>query len=132
MRIHKTLNISLWFAQGLMAFIFLMAGTMKATQPIEQLSLSMSWVKDFSTGMVRFIGLSEILGAIGLLLPSLLRIKPILTPIAALGLIIVMIAAFVYHILNAEYALLGVNIFLGAIAGFIVWGRYKQIPIQEK
>ena len=47
-------------------------------------------------------------------------------------LIIVMIAAFVYHILNAEYALLGVNIFLGAIAGFIVWGRYKQIPIQEK
>jgi hypothetical protein len=109
-----------------------MAGTMKATQPIEQLSLSMSWVKDFSTGMVRFIGLSEILGAIGLLLPSLLRIKPILTPIAALGLIIVMIAAFVYHILNAEYALLGVNIFLGAIAGFIVWGRYKQIPIQEK
>lgn len=129
---NKTLNISLWVAQGILAAIFLMAGSMKATQPIETLAGSMSWVNNFQSSMVRFIGTMEILGAIGLLLPSILRIKPILTPIAALGIILIMVFAFIYHVIHAEYPLLGVNIFLGAIAGFIAWGRYKKAPIQPK
>ncbi len=78
---NKTLNIALWVAQVLLAAMFLMAGIMKATQPIEELSQSMTWVNDFSAGMVRFIGISELLGGIGLLLPALLRIKPIFTPL---------------------------------------------------
>lgn len=127
-----TLNIALWVAQVLLAAMFLMAGIMKATQPIEELSQSMTWVNDFSAGMVRFIGISELLGGIGLLLPALLRIKPIFTPLAALGLFIIMVLAFIYHISNAEYQALGINLILGAIAVFIAWGRYKKAPIQPK
>ena len=129
---NKTLNIALWVAQVLLAAMFLMAGIMKATQPIEEPSQSMTWVNDFSAGMVRFIGISELLGGIGLLLPALLRIKPIFTPLAALGLFIIMVLAFIYHISNAEYQALGINLILGAIAVFIAWGRYKKAPIQPK
>lgn len=82
--------------------------------------------------MVRFIGISELLGGIGLLFPSILRIKPILTPLAALGLFIVMVLALAYHIYKGENNLLGINLILGAIALFIGWGRYKKVPIQPK
>lgn len=129
---NKTLNIALWVAQVILAAIFLLTGTMKVTQPIEELSQSMTWVNDFSAGMVGFIGISELLGGIGLLLPALLRIKTILTPLAALGLFIIMVLAFIYHISNAEYQALGINLILGAIAVFIAWGRYKKVPIQPK
>jgi uncharacterized membrane protein YphA (DoxX/SURF4 family) len=128
----KALHISLWIAQVILAAMFLMAGVMKSTQPIEQLGASMSWVNDFSAGMVRFIGISELLGGIGLLLPALLRIKPVLTPLAALGLFTVMVFALVYHITKGEYESLGMNVILGAIAFFIAWGRYKKVPIAEK
>ena len=128
----KALHISLWIAQVILAAVFLMAGVMKSTQPIEQLGASMSWVNDFSAGMVRFIGISELLGGIGLLLPALLRIKPVLTPLAALGLFTVMVFALVYHITKGEYESLGMNVILGAIAFFIAWGRYKKVPIAEK
>lgn len=83
---NKTLNIALWVAQALLAAMFLMAGAMKSTQPIEELGKSMPWVNDFSVVFVRFIGISELLGGIGLLLPAFLRIKPFFTPLAALGL----------------------------------------------
>lgn len=103
---------------------------MKSTQPIEELGKSMTWVNDFSVSLVRFIGVSELLGGIGLLLPALLRIKPIFTPLAALGLFIIMVFAFVYHITKGEYEVLGINVILGALALFIAWGRYKKVPIQ--
>ena len=128
----KALHISLWVAQVILAAMFIMAGAMKSTQPIEQLGASMSWVNNFSAGMVRFIGISELLGGIGLLLPSLLRIKPVLTPLAALGLFTVMVFALVYHITKGEYESLGINVILGSIAFFIAWGRYKKAPIEEK
>lgn len=129
---NKTLNITLWVAQVILAAMFLMAGIMKSTQPIEELGKSLPWVNDFSLGLVRFIGISELLGGIGLLLPALLRIKPIFTPLAALGLFSIMVFAFVYHITKGQYQVLGFNLILGAIALFIAWGRYKKVPIQPK
>lgn len=129
---NKTLNIALWVAQVLLAAMFLMAGIMKATQPIEQLGTSLPWVNDVSSGLVRFIGISELLGGIGLLLPALLRIKPMLTPLAALGIFTIMVFAFVYHITKGEYEALGFNVILAAIAFFIAWGRYKEVPVQPK
>ena len=128
----KALNISLWIAQVVLAGMFVMAGTMKSTQPYEQLAAAMPWTNDFSVGMVRFIGISELLGGIGLLLPTLLRIKPILTPLAALGIFIIMVFAFIYHIVKGEYEALGINVILAAIAFFISWGRYKKVPVQPK
>ncbi len=125
----KALNISLWIAQIILGSMFIMAGVMKSTQPIEALSASLPWVNEFSAGWVRFIGITELAGGIGVLLPSLLRIKPVLTPAAAVGLALVMLLAFGYHILKAEYSVSGINILLGAVALFIAWGRYKKAPI---
>ena len=128
----KAVNISLWIAQAILAIMFIMAGVMKSTQPIEQLGTSLPWVNDVSSGLVRFIGISELLGGIGLLLPALLRIKPMLTPLAALGIFTIMVFAFVYHITKGEYEALGFNVILAAIAFFIAWGRYKEVPVQPK
>lgn len=129
---NKGLNISLWVAQATLATMFLMAGVMKSTTPIAELGQSLPWVNDVSEGLVRFIGISELLGGIGLLLPALLRIKPIFTPLAAFGLFVVMVLAFGYHIMKGEYQALGFNAILAAIALFIAWGRYKKVPIAAK
>jgi len=128
----KALNISLWIAQGLLAAMFLMAGAMKSTQPIEQLATSLPWVKEASTSLVRFIGISEFLGAVGLILPSLLRIQPKLTVYAAIGILTVMTFALVFHISRGETSVIGINIIIGLIAGFVAWGRTKKVPIQPK
>ncbi|CAI8396495.1 MAG: Uncharacterised protein [Cryomorphaceae bacterium] len=104
---------------------------MKITSPMEELAANgMTFVDHFSEGMVRFIGISEVLGGLGLILPSLSRIKPILTPIAALGLATVMILAMVYHLSVGEPIV--PNIVLLAIAAFIAWGRMAKAPILAK
>ncbi|MFY0654661.1 MAG: DoxX family protein [Cyclobacteriaceae bacterium] len=131
MKQSKGLNIALWVAQGLLAAAFLMAGFMKITTPIDELAANgMSFVNVFSEGMVRFIGVSEVLGGIGLILPALLRIKPVLTPIAAIGLAVVMVLAAIYHISVGEPPV--PNIILLALASFVGWGRIKKAPIQPK
>lgn len=131
MKQSKRLHIALWVAQGLLAAAFIMAGFMKITAPIDELAANgMSFVTSFSEGMVRFIGISEVLGGIGLILPALLRIKPILTPIAAIGLATVMVLAAVYHITHNEPPI--PNIILFALASFIAWGRIKKVPIQHR
>ena len=131
MKKSKGLNISLWVAQGLLAAAFGMAGFMKISSPIEQLAQSgMSFVNEYSAGMVRFIGISELLGAIGLILPAALRIKPILTPLAAVGIAIIMMLATGYHITHSEPFAPTIGFLLLAV--FVAWGRYKTAPIQAK
>ena len=127
-----TLHIILWIAQVILGGMFIMAGVMKSTQPITDLSTSVPWTANVPVTLVRVIGVSELLGGIGLLLPSLLRIKPILTPIAAIGIGIIMIFAIVYHIANEETKVIGINIAFGLVAAFIAWGRLKKVPIQSK
>ncbi len=127
----KILHISLWIAQTLLAAAFGMAGFMKATAPLEQLAQNnMSFVNDFGAGIVRFIGISEILGAIGLILPSALRIKPVFTPLAALGLATIMLLATGYHLMQGEPFAASLTILF--IALFIAWGRFVKAPIQPK
>lgn len=127
----KALHISLWIAQGLLAAAFGMAGFMKITAPIEQLAQSgMGFVNHYGEGVVRFIGVSELLGALGLILPAALRIKPILTPIAAVGFAIIMLLASIEHLSQHEPIIANVILFLLAIT--IAWGRFKKIPIQAK
>ena len=128
----KSLNIALWIVQGVLAFLFLMAGFMKSTTPIDKLATMLPWTKDAPLLLVRFIGISELLGGLGLLLPSILRIKPVLTPIAATGLTIIMILATFFHISKGEYNAIGMTILFGLIAVFIAWGRFKKVPIQSK
>jgi putative oxidoreductase len=128
----KTLHIVLWVAQGILALGFFMAGFMKITQPIGKLAAMMPFVADVSPAFVRFIGVSEVLGAIGLIIPAAFRVRPRLTGYAALGLLIVMVFALLFHLTRGESRQIGPNIFLGALAAFIAWGRFRKAPIYSK
>ena len=128
----KALHITLWIAQAILAAMFLMSGFMKLSQPIDQLSKMLPWAAQVPEALVRFIGVAEVLGAVGLILPSLLRIQPKLTPIAAVGLALVMLFAVVFHISRGETPMIGMNFILIAIAAFIAWGRFKKAPIASK
>ncbi len=129
---NKKLNIALWIAQSLLAAMFLMTGVMKLTSPIETLAESLPWVTSVPVALIRFLGLSEFLGGLGLLLPSILKIKPQLTVWAAGGLTGVMVLAAVFHGSRGEFSAIGMNVVLMAIAVFIFWGRSKKAPIQTK
>ncbi len=131
-KVSKGLNITLWIAQGILTVMFLMAGSMKATQPIEELVASgMNWAGDLPS-LTRFIGVCQVLGAIGLILPAALRIKPSLTAWAATGLATCMLFAVIFHIARDEAALVGAPLFLGIVATFVAWGRFKKVVIQPK
>ena len=128
------LTIGLWVAQVLLAVAYLGAGSMKLFQPMDALAgMGMGYVTTMPELFIRFLGLMEILGAIGLILPSLTRILPILTPAAAVGLSIVQVAAIVLHATRGETAMtLPANLVLLALSLFIVWGRAKKAPIAPR
>ncbi|SNR27225.1 DoxX-like family protein [Maribacter sedimenticola] len=129
---NKAMHIILWIAQGLLAAMFIMAGLMKASQPIEALAESLPWVTSTPQALVRFIGISELLGGLGLLIPSIFRFKPYLTVWAALGLAAVMILAAIFHASRGEFSAIGMNIIIMGIALFIAWGRSKKALILPK
>ena len=119
------MNIVLWIIAGLLAFAFLAAGAMKLAQPKEKLAASgMAWTDAFSPGMVKLIGALEVLAAIGLILPAVLDIAPILVPLAALGLVLMMIGAAVTHARRKENQMIGVNVVLLILAAVVAWGRF--------
>src|SRR5215203_3484702 len=106
------MNIALWIAQGLLAAMYLMAGVIKTFQTAKAKE-QMTWAKERSDGFVRFVGVSEILGALGLILPLVTGILPWLTPLAAIGLIIIqLLAIFTEHLPKKEYRVIPVNVVL--------------------
>src|SRR5947209_13962930 len=123
------MNISLWVVQILLALAFGMAGIMKVTQPIDRLGGRMGWVKDLGPRGVRLIGSLEILGAIGLILPTVTGILPWLTPVAATGLALTMVGAMITHGRRGEYSSIGMNVALLILALFVVYGRFVIVPI---
>jgi uncharacterized membrane protein YphA (DoxX/SURF4 family) len=129
---RRGLNIVLALVQIVLAFAFGAAGLMKLTQPIEALSASMPWVSAVPSALVRFIGLAELAGALGLILPWLTRIKPQLISLAAIGLILVMVLASAFHLSRGEAGAVPVNVVLAALAAFVAWGRSKAAPIQPR
>jgi hypothetical protein len=126
----KLLNITLWIAQLLVALLLLWAGYVKLVKPIAELAAMWPWAGEVSAVFVRFTGVIDLLGAAGLVLPAALRIQPKLTPIAAIGIIILMVCASVFHVLRGEGASIGFNIGVIAIAAFIAWGRFTKAPIK--
>ena len=129
---NKAINITLWIVQVLLGAMFIMAGAMKAFQPVEALAESLPWVIDTPMALVKFIGVSELLGGLGLILPSALRIKPNLTVWAAIGLATVMILAAIFHGMRGEFPGIGVNVVMLALFAFVAWGRSKKAPIIAK
>jgi uncharacterized membrane protein YphA (DoxX/SURF4 family) len=117
-------NVFLWVLQVLLALAFVGAGATKLISPKEKLQPRMAYVEDLSEPTVKFIGAGEVLGALGLILPAATGIAPILTPLAATGLAIVMIGAVITHIRRKEQSQLGVPIALFLVAVVIAWGRF--------
>lgn len=123
------METALWIAQGVLAAAFLMAGTMKLTRSKEHLSESMGWVEQFEQSHIRGIGVAEILGALGLVLPGLTGVAPVLTPAAAVGLVLLMAGAAFTHARRGEPPLIMVNLVLGLTAAFVAWGRFGSWPL---
>ena len=125
---NNGLHIALWIVQVLLFVAFLASGFSKLTMPIGQLSNMMVWTTSLPEIVVRLIGLAEVAGALGLLLPAITRIQPNLIPTAALGLVVVMLLAVVFHISRGELQMIAPSLILGILAGFVAWGR-RQSPI---
>jgi hypothetical protein len=119
------MNIALWIVASVLALAFAGAGGMKLGKPRAELEPQMAWVGHASDGQVRFVGLVELLGAVGLILPAALDIAPILVPIAASGLVVTMIGAVIVHVrLGDKIAEAVPAIVLGAAAAFVAVGRF--------
>ena len=120
------MNIALWIIAGLLAAVFLIAGANKLLIPQEKLAKAPGggWVLDFSAGFVKALGAVEILGAVGLILPALLDIAPVLVPLAALGLVLIMVGAVITRLRRHEPKAMVADLAYLALAGFVAWGRF--------
>lgn len=121
---QRGIKMVLWIVQGILAFAFGMTGFMKLTQPYEGLKEKMAWVEDFQPNQIKMIGVAELLGVIGLIFPEATDMLPILTPLAALGLVAVMSGAAYTHYGRKEMPMIGVNMILGVLALFVAIGRF--------
>ena len=118
------MTYALWIVQGLLALLFLWAGGIKLILPLEKLAGPIPLPGLF----LRFIGVAEVLGAIGLILPGLLRIRPGLTPLAAAGLVIIMVGATALTLAIGPVATALIPLVVGLLAAFIVYGRWRLAP----
>jgi uncharacterized membrane protein YphA (DoxX/SURF4 family) len=126
-------TIGLWMVQVLLALAFGAAGVMKLFQPIEALGAMMNWVTVSPEMLVRFIGLVELAGALGMILPAITRILPFLTPLAALGFAIIQVLAIGVHASLGETSMsLPINLVLLALSLFVLWGRTRRAPISPR
>jgi uncharacterized membrane protein YphA (DoxX/SURF4 family) len=126
------MKYALWIIQILLALAFLAAGFMKLVTPVEQLAQNMVWVNDVPVWLVRFIGLAELAGGLGLVLPALTRIQPQLTPLAGAGLALDMFLAAVFHLSRGEFGFIVPNLVLLALAAFVAYGRWNLVPIAPR
>jgi hypothetical protein len=120
-------NVLLGVVQGVLALLFLFAGGMKLVLPLEALAPPPGQIP-LPGPFLRFVGVAEVLGAIGLTLPGLLRIRPGLTPLAAAGLSIIMAGATVITALNGDTGLALVPLLVGLMSGFVAYGRWQSSP----
>jgi uncharacterized membrane protein YphA (DoxX/SURF4 family) len=120
--------IAVWIVSGLLALAYLFSGANKAFRPHEKVKVTMEFAEDFAPWQVKVIGILEILGAIGLVLPELLHIAVILTPIAAVGLALLQIVAIIVHIRRHDSPKqLPVNIVLLVLAIFVAVVRFAGV-----
>ena len=122
------MTVALWIVQGLLALLFLFAGVMKFIMSVEEMTKEIPLPGAF----LRFIGVAEVLGAVGLILPGLLRMKPGLTPVAAAGLAIIMIGATVITLMTGAGAMALVPLVVGILAVFVAYGRWRMAPQEAR
>lgn len=120
------MHIVLWSLQVVLAAVFLLAGGMKLGMAMDALvSNGLAWVKTTPEFLVRLIGLSEVLGGLGLIVPAALNIKPRLTPVASALLSLVMLLAVGTHVVRAEYSTMIAPLVLGCLSAFVAWKRWS-------
>ena len=118
------MNVALWIVQGLLAALFLFAGGAKLVMSLDQMAGPVALPGWF----LRFIGVAEVLGAFGLILPGLLRIRPGLTPLAAAGLVIIMTGATVIGLVGGMVVVALMNVVVALLAAFVAYGRWRLAP----
>jgi hypothetical protein len=121
------MNTLLWVIQALLAALFLFAGATKFIMPVEEMISQMPI--ELPAWFLRFIGLAEVLGAAGLILPWLSGMQPRLTPFAAAGLVIIMIGATVLTLMGGEVAMALVPLIVGILCAFVFYGRWRTAPV---
>ncbi|HEX2832663.1 MAG TPA: DoxX family protein [Thermoanaerobaculia bacterium] len=129
---NKRLSIGLWTAQALLAAVFVATGGMKTLLAPADLFRILPDLASLPLPFVRFLGVAELAAAAGLILPSLTRIAPFLTPLAASGVIVVMVGALVVHVRDGHFAKLPLVLILGALACFVAWGRFTRLRIRPR
>ena len=122
------MNYALWLGQGVLALLFLFAGGVKLVLPLEQMAGPIPLPGVF----LRFIGVAEVLGAIGLILPGLLRIRPGLTPLAAAGLVIIMIGATVLTVAGGDVVTALIPFVVGLLAACVAYSRWRRAPLRGR
>ena len=125
----RPLRGGIWLVQFTLAALFLFSAFMKLTTPIPELAKMMPWTGEHSELFVRFIGFVDLAGGLGLLLPSLTRILPRLTVLAALGCAVLQVLAIIFHLSRGEAPVIVLNIVMLSLSLFALWGRARKAPI---
>lgn len=125
----RGLNVALWFVQGLLALTFVGTGIWKIATPIPNLAAVIPWAGEVSPGFLYATAMFDLLGGLGVLLPSLTRIKPSLTVLAALGCAALQLCAIGFHFSRGEAANTPFNFLLVGLALFVAWGRHSKARI---
>ena len=120
------MKYTLWFVQALLALVFLFAGGTKLALPVEALTTQMAL--PLPGPFLRFLGAAEVLGALGLILPGLLRVRLGLTPLAAAGLVVIMVGAVTITLVGGGGAAALIPLVVGLLAAFVVYGRWRPAP----
>jgi uncharacterized membrane protein YphA (DoxX/SURF4 family) len=126
------MNLALWIVAGLLAVAYFLGGGGKVIMSKEKLAAAgptAAWVEDFSSTSVKAIGALEVLAAIGLILPAVLDIAPILVPLASLGLALIMIGALLTRLRRREYSYLVIDVTYLVLTAFVTWGRLIPEPL---
>ncbi|GAA3289887.1 DoxX family protein [Streptomyces cinereospinus] len=130
-RASKGLGIALWGVQGLLALVLVGGGLWKSATPVEQVAEAFAWAAEMPA-LLRTTAAVDMLGGLGVLLPSLTRVQPRLTVLAALGVVALQGSAIVFHFSRGEGADTGLNFVLVALALFVAWGRHRKAPIPSR
>jgi hypothetical protein len=125
------MNVLLWVLQVGLAIYFFFTGLIHFAVP-PGLPAPMSWMYELSAPLHTISGAAEILAAFGLILPAATRIRPALTPLAAVGIVLVMLLAALFHFPRGEYLNIVMNLVVGALAAFVAYGRSRLAPVRGR
>jgi uncharacterized membrane protein YphA (DoxX/SURF4 family) len=125
----ESMRIAVWIVSALLALAFLFIGGTKVVMPVAEMEATGQGVP---VVLLKIAGVAEVIGAFGLILPAATRIRPVLTPVAAAGLVVTMIGAIIINVAIGAYPLVVPPALLGLLAGFVAWARFGPAAIAPR